>query len=40
MVRERSAGSGPAVLTNPVNIGVATKRAGGTPGYGATAQTR
>jgi ubiquinone/menaquinone biosynthesis C-methylase UbiE len=25
MVRERAAGSGPAVLTNPVNIGVGTK---------------
>lgn len=25
LVRERSAGSGPAVLTNPINIGVATK---------------
>jgi ubiquinone/menaquinone biosynthesis C-methylase UbiE len=25
MVRERSAGSGPAVLTNPINIGVGTK---------------
>jgi ubiquinone/menaquinone biosynthesis C-methylase UbiE len=25
MVRERSAGSGPAVLTNPINIGIGTK---------------
>jgi len=25
MVRERSGGSGPAVLTNPINIGIATK---------------
>jgi hypothetical protein len=25
MVHERSGGSGPAVLTNPINIGVGTK---------------
>ena len=25
MVRERSGGSGPAVLTNPINIGIGTK---------------
>jgi hypothetical protein len=25
MLRERSGGSGPAVLTNPVNIGIGTK---------------
>ncbi len=25
MVRKRSGGSGPAVLTNPINIGVGTK---------------
>ena len=25
MIRERSGGSGPAVLTNPVNIGIGTK---------------
>jgi hypothetical protein len=24
MVRERSTGSGPAVLTNPINIGIGT----------------
>jgi hypothetical protein len=25
MLRERSGGNGPAVLTNPVNIGIGTK---------------
>ena len=25
MIRERSGGSGPAVLTNPINIGIGTK---------------
>jgi hypothetical protein len=25
LVRERSGGSGPAVLTNPINIGIGTK---------------
>ena len=26
MVRERAGGSGPAKLTNPINIGIGTKR--------------
>lgn len=40
MVRERSAGSGPAVLTNPVNIGVATKRKHETHSANATEKAR
>lgn len=40
MVRKRSAGSGPAVLTNPVNIGVATRRTHETHIPNATEEAR